>query len=437
MKDELAFANNMRAISGQTPSELGWLYLLILSNLILAAGLWAHWAVLDEVTTGEGKVVPTSRLQVVQAWDGGVVRTIHVRDGDLVDKGQILLTLDDRDARSRLGELQQRRLALHVQVIRLSAEADDKTEIVFPLELRNAAPEIVAAEKNSFQARQEEFRQDMEELRSEVLQKQQEQLELKAQRNKLTGSLELMSRELELGRKLGKSGAIPEVELIRLERQSVDARGELAVLEASLPRASLAIERAQAKLASGRNAIKAAAREDLVKSIGELGILEQSINAVELRVNRTDLRAPARGIVNRLSVTSIGAVVQPGSSVVEIVPAEDNLLIEVKVGPRDIGFIRKGQSARVKLTAFDYLQYGWFEGSVERIAADTLVDQDNHPYYLVMVKTKESTITRNGQSIRVIPGMVASVDILTGQKSVLQYLISPVLRTRDEALRER
>ena len=437
MKDELAFANNMRAVSSQTPSELGWVYLLILSILVLAAGLWAHLAVLDEVTTGEGKVVPTSRLQVVQAWDGGVVRTIHVRDGDLVDKGQILLTLDDRDARSRLGELQQRRLALQVQVIRLSAEADDKTKIVFPVELQNAAQKIVVAEMNSFQARQEKFQQDMEELRGEVLQKQQEKLELEAQRNKLGGSLALMSRELALGRKLGESGAIPEVELIRLERQYVDARGELAVLEASLPRASLAIERAQAKLASGRNAIKAAAREDLVKSIGELDILEQSIKAVELRVNRTDLRAPARGIVNRLSVTSIGAVVQPGSSVVEIVPAEDNLLIEVKVGPRDIGFIRKGQSARVKLTAFDYLQYGWFEGNVERIGTDTLVDQDNHPYYLVMVKTKESAITRNGQSIRVIPGMVASVDILTGQKSVLQYLISPVLRTRDAALRER
>jgi adhesin transport system membrane fusion protein len=437
VKDELVLANNMRAVSGRTPSELGWFYLLMLSSFILAAGLWAHWAVLDEVTTGEGKVVPTSRLQVVQALDGGVVRTIYVHDGDLVDKGQILLTLDDRDARSRLGELQQRRLALRAQVVRLSAEANNDTEIKFPQELEDIAPDIVAAEKNSFQARRDKFEQDMQDLHSELLQKQQELLELTAQQNKLTDSLKLMGQELELVSKLRKSGAIPEIDLIRLERQVVDARGELAVIEASLPRASIVVEQAQAKQASGRNTIKAAVREDLVKSIGELSILEQSINAVELRVNRTDLRAPARGIVNRLSVTSIGAVIQPGSSVVEIVPADDKLLIEVKVGPRDIGFIRKGQFARVKLTAFDYLQYGWFEGSVDRIGADTLVDQDNHPYFLVTVKTRENTITRNGQSVRAIPGMVASVDIVTGQKSVLQYLVSPVLRTRDEALRER
>ena len=437
MKDELVLANNLRAVSGRTPSDLGWLYLVMISSFIFAAILWAHWAVLDEVTTGEGKVVPTSRLQVVQAWDGGVVRNIYVHDGDFVEKDQILLTLDDRDARSRLGELLQRRLALRAQVVRLSAEANDSAEIKFPLELENAAAEIIAAEKNSFQARRDKIQQEMNDLHSELLQKQQELLEFNAQQHKLTESLKLMARELELARKLGKSGAIPEVELIRLERQVVEARGELAVLEASLPRAKIVVEQAQAKLATGRNEIIAAVREDLVKSFGELGILEQSIAAVELRVNRTDLRSPARGIVNRLSVASIGAVIQPGSSVVEIVPADDKLLIEVQVGPKDIGFIRKGQSARAKLTAFDYLQYGWFEGSVDRIGADTLVDQDNRPYFLVTVTTKENTIVRNGQSIRVIPGMVASVDIVTGQKSVLQYLVSPVLRARDEALRER
>lgn len=437
MRDELSFANDMKFVSGQTPSRMAWICLLFLCFLILAAVMWANFAMLEEVTSGEGKVVPSSRLQVVQAPDGGIVRAINVRDGDLVEKDQILLTLDDRDAKSQLGELQQRRLALKAQILRLTAEAEERSTVEFPPELESSAPDIVAAERASFRARQTQLQHDMDDLRSELLQHEQEQRELEAQQRKLAASLELMNQELDMSRKLRKSGAIPEIDLIRLERQSVDARGELEVLEASLPRLSLVVDQARAKLSAGRNALTASVRDDLVKTIGDLGVLEESIRAVQLRVARTDLRAPVRGIVNRLSVASVGAVVQPGSNIVEIVPADDNLLVEVKIGPKDIGFITKGQSARVKMTAFDYLQYGWFDGTVTRIGADTLVDPDNHPYYLVTVRTDANAVTRNNKPIRVIPGMVATVDILTGQKSVLQYLLSPVLRARNEALRER
>ena len=437
MRDELSIVNQTRAISGHTPFVWGWIWLIVIGGLLLTAGLWAHWAVLDEVTTGEGKVVPTSRLQVVQSPYGGIVQTINVKDGELVEKGQILLSLDDRDARSQLGELRQRQLALKAQNIRLTAEAENKSDLAFPPELEADAPGIVAAERASFAARRAKSLQDVNDLRSELLQHEQEMRELEAQQKRLTESLGLMERELAISRKLAKSGAIPEIDLIKLERQYVDARGELDVLTASQPRLALIVDQARAKLDAGLNTLQASVREDLVKNIGELSVLEESMFAVELRVNRTELRAPVRGIVNRLAVSSIGGVVQPGSTIVEIVPAEESLLVEVKVGPRDIGFISKGQPARVKLTAFDFLQYGWLDGVVDRIGADTLLDAENHAYYLVTVRTNESTMGRNGSSVRIIPGMVATVDILTGQKSVLQYLISPLLRTSHEALRER
>lgn len=435
--DELAFANDVRMALKDAGSHSGWTFIAIVAGLLALAILWAHWAILDEVTTGDGKIISSSKLQIVQSPDGGIVREIHVADGDMVEKGQLLLKLDETEAAARLGELAQRRLYLEAQTARLKAEANGSEDIDFGAELIETASTAVQAERQAFAARQERIRNESEILRRQLLQKEQERLEATAQRAKLASSLELINRELAMTRKLAKSGAIPEIELIRLERQVGDLEGELSVLEATLPRADFAIEEAREKLASNRSIFVASAREDLAKTTGELNILEQSVIAAKQRVRQTELRAPAKGIVNRLSVTSLGAVVQPGFAIVEIVPVEDNLLVEVRIGPRNIGFIRKDQPARIKLTAFDYLQYGALNGKVDWVSADTLTDPENQPYYRVLVKTDANTITRAGEAMRAIPGMVANVDILTGRKSVLQYLLTPVLRTRDEAMRER
>jgi adhesin transport system membrane fusion protein len=435
--DELAFANDVKAALRESASHSGWTFIMILAGLMTVGIAWANWAVLDEVTTGEGKVISSSKLQVVQAADGGIVRGIFVNDGDVVDKDQLLLQLDQTEAASRLGELHQRRLSLQAQATRLSAEANGSDGLEFAADLIKAAPDAVQAERQAFAARQEKNRNEVGILRRQLSQKEQERLEMIAQRDKLTASLELINRELDMTRKLAKNGAVPEIELIRLERQVGDMQGELSVTEATLPHADFAIEEANEKLASNRSVFLASVREDLAKTIGELSILEQTIVAAEQRVKQTELRAPAKGIVNRLSITSLGAVVRPGVDIVEIVPIEENFLVEVKIGPRNIGFIRKDQPARVKLTAFDYLQYGAMTGKVEWVSADTVADPDNNPFYRVLVKTDKNSITHAGQTMRAIPGMVANVDIMTGRKSVLQYLLTPVLRTRDEAFRER
>jgi len=435
--DALAFANDVRAALKESASHSGWTFIAIVAGLLASAILWANFAILDEVTTGDGKIISSSKLQIVQSPDGGIVRGIHVSDGDVVEKDQLLLKLDETEAAARLGELLQRRLYLEAQTARLQAEAKGSDSIDFDAELAKSAPTAVLAERQAFAARQEKIRSETEILRRQLLQKEQERLEMTAQREKLASSLELINRELSMTRKLAKNGAIPEIELIRLERQVGDVQGEISVLDATLPRADFAIEEAKEKLASSRSVLVASAREDLAKTTGELNILEQSVIAARQRVKQTELRAPAKGIVNRLSVTSLGAVVQPGFAIVEIVPIEDNLVVEVRIGPRNIGFIRKDQPARIKLTAFDYLQYGALDGKVEWVSADTLTDPENQPYYRVLVKTDTNTITRAGDAMRAIPGMVANVDILTGRKSVLQYLLRPVLRTRDEAMRER
>ena len=436
-RDELAFANDVKAALREPASHSGWTFIIIVAGLLAVAIAWANWAILDEVTTGDGRVISSSKLQVVQSPDGGVVRGLFVKDGDVVEKGQLLLKLDETEAAARLGELHQRRLYLEAQTTRLKAEASASESLEFDPALVASAPRAVQAERQAFTARQDRIRSESEILRRQLLQKEQERLEMAAQREKLAASLQLMNRELDLTKKMAKNGAVPEIELIRLQRQVADMQGELSVLDATAPRTDFAIEEAKEKLASTHSVFVALAREDLTKVTGELNILEQSVIAAEQRVRQTELRAPAKGIVNRLSVTSIGAVVRPGVDIVEIVPVEDNLLVEVKIGPRNIGFIRKDQSARVKLTAFDYLQYGVLTGKVDWVSADTLTDPENQPYYRVIVRTDESSIIRTGETMRAIPGMVANVDILTGRKSVLQYLLTPVLRARDEAMRER
>jgi adhesin transport system membrane fusion protein len=435
--ERLEFANDVRAAVESRAPRTAWMQIVAIAVFLSIAALWAHWATLDEVTSGEGRVIPSSKLQVVQTLDGGIVQEVFVREGDIVEPGQLLLRIDDTEVSAKLGELTQKQLSLKAQIARLEAEAAGADLMKDDPDIAKLAPIAFRAEQQTFAARRAKLAQDISMLVSQQNQREQELAEYEAQRAKYVSSVELLQREVDATRKLVKSGAVPELEFIRLERQMVDAKGEVSILEASIPKAKAAVEEARAKVRFADSTMKSEAHEDLGKALADLAIVEESLRSAQTRVVRTSVKAPVRGVVNRLGFTTIGAVVQPGFDLVEIVPLDDTLRIEVEIGPRDVAFIVPGQSARIRLTAYDYQLYGILEGKVERISADTFTDQKERTFYKVIVETDKNFIENQGKRYPILPGMVANVDVLTGQKTVLDYVLSPILTIGHESMRER
>jgi adhesin transport system membrane fusion protein len=347
------------------------------------------------------------------------------------------MRIDDTGAASRLGELSQKRWALLAEIARLEAEAENRDAIKEDPSLKAAAPQAVLSEQDAFRARRRALEEEIAVLKQQEIQKQQELQEFEARQAKLTATLKPLTREVELTRDLYKRDVIPEVEMLRLERQEAELKGELDIVGKSVPRARAAMAEFASRIDNARAAFRSEARERLAKARGELAIVEESIKAARDRVTRSALKAPVRGIVNKVNVTTIGAVVQPGQDLIEIVPLDDTLLIEAAIRPQDVAFIRPDQEASIKLTAYDYLIYGALKGRVDRISADTISDEKGETFYRVTVRTDQSHIGEGDKQLPIIPGMVAKVDIQTGEKTVFDYLIKPIRRMRHEALRER
>lgn len=411
--------------------------IVVIGLVLFFVGLtWAAFAELEEVTRGDGRVVPSRQIQVVQAPEKGIVKEILIAEGDIVEPGQIIIRIDDTDFSSQLGEIRQRRWALLAKIRRLEAETLGK-ELAFSDTLREAVPNLVAEETNVYHAKQIRLENELAVLRNQATQKEQEYQELQAKLNKLDSVLEIMDRELEINETLYNRKVLPEIEFLRLKRQQSEMRGEREVTKASLLRADAARQEAAERSRNVRTTFVAEAQQELATARGEFAVLDESIKAAADRVRRTDLAAPVKGVVNKLNVTTIGAVVQPGADVVEIVPLEDSLLIEAQIRPQDVAFLSPGQKATVKITAYDYSVYGGLDGTLERISADTTEDEKGNRFFRIFVRTDKSFLGSESNPLPIIPGMVASVDILTGEKTVLDYILKPIKKVRDEALRER
>ena len=436
-RDEFVYANDLKAALEDRSPRTAWMLTLAIGLLVIVGLVWAAFAVLDEVTTGPGKVIPARQLQVVQPLETGIVREILVEEGKLVEAGEVLMHIDDTAVSSQLGELRKRRVAFLAEILRLSAEASGAQELPGPESLPADAAEAYRNEEAAFRARLRRLKEDLAVLEQQRLQKEQEVLEFEARREKLIASLEPLERELDLTVKLYERKVVPEVELLRLRREAIDLRGERDIVLAALPRARAAQEEVLLKISTATAAFQAEAREKLASVRADLSVIDEKIRSAEDRVVRTALRAPTRGVINALNVTTVGAVVESGQAVVEIVPHDDTLLIEARIRPQDVAFIRPNQEANVKLTAYDYSVYGTLEGKVERISADTTVDEEGEAFYRIVVRTAENALMFNGEALPILPGMVATVDVLTGRKSVLDYLLKPIRKARHEALRER
>jgi adhesin transport system membrane fusion protein len=439
-RQDLDFAREAEAALHAAPPRTAGRFLLLCTGLMATFLVWAYLAQIDEVARGAGRVIPSSKRQIIQSLEGGIVKAISVHEGDKVQRGQTLLLLDKTGFASDLGELEAKELALQGAVTRLQTETSntDASGVTFPDTLRKKAPSVVQSEEALFAIRRRNLLNQLNVLNDRLTQKRQELAELRESRKRYQDSLKIAEQERSLKAPLAERGIVPKTDLLKLDREIVDYKGQIATADQSIPRIEASIREAQGLIEDQRLTFRQTAQSELTEKLAELEIARQSMTAATDRVYRADIRSPVDGFVNKLYVTTLGGVVKPGEPLVEITPMEDSLMIEARIRPSDIAFISPNQKALVKLTAYDFSIYGGLDGKVAVVSSDSIVDEANkETYYVVTVRTQETILRKGEEALPIIPGMVASVDIMTGKKSVLDYLLKPILKARYEALRER
>lgn len=397
---------------------------------------WAAVAPIDEVTKGDAKVIPSKQLQVIQSLDGGIVSEILVKEGQVVEAGQMLLKIDETRATSGVRESAAQTFALQTKLARLKALAEGQS-FTPPTPRKDNLEEqrVVEEERQLYDARRSEFHALVGISEQQLEQREQELTEAQSKRDSATRSLELSQQELTKTRPLLATGAVSEVEILRLERDVSRARGDKEQATAQSAKALAAIAEARRKIQETELSFRNEARKELSEVLGRLNALNEGAVALADKVDKAQVKSPVRGRVQRLLANTVGGVLQPGKDIVEIVPLDDALVLEAKVQPKDIAFIHPGQAATVKFTAYDFGVYGGLEAVVENISPDTETDErGNNTFYVVRVRTKQTNFS---DKMPIIPGMTAEVDILTGKKTVLSYLLKPILKAHAYALRER
>ena len=435
-EEDVDFATDVRAtILSQTPKGgrmIIWATLVLLVIFLI----WASFSELEEVTRGEGKVVPSSHVQVVQNLEGGIISEILINVGDSVKKDQLLLRMDETRFSSSFEENRAKYLSNKAKSARLKAEATG-TALVLPADVLKERPDIAARERQLFDSRRMEIGSSTEIKRQQIDQRTQELKELESKLVELNRTYALLQKEISMIKPLVKKGAASDVEVLQLERQASQMQGEIDRIRHDIPRA-------QSKLEESRIAVRELDLNYRNKSNAEsnevLRELDESASsslALKDRLDRTSVRSPVDGIVNRVMVKTVGGVVQPGMDLVEIVPMHGNLVVEAKIKPADIAFLRPGQKATIKFTAYDYTIYGTLKAELEHIGADSITDEKGNSFFLVRLRTDKSYLGTTKQPLPIMPGMITTVDILTGKKTVLSYILKPVLKARSVALRER
>ena len=401
---------------------------------VVALLVWSYFAAIDEVTRGSGRVIPSSQLQRVQTFDGGVVQEILVREGQVVETGQVLMRIDPTRFVSSFRENRAQALSLEARAERLRALITD-TPFDPSENLRAEAPGIVAQEREVYESRREELREQENILQDRIRQRQEELREARARRDTAQREANMTSQELNLTRPLLQSGAVSEVDILRLQREVSRATGERDQAAAAVSRLESAVEEARNQLSELGIERRSDWRNDLAQVMGDLSALDESSAGLQDRVRLAEVRSPVDGVVQRLNINTIGGVAQQGQEVVEIVPSDDQLLVEARIAPQDIAFLRPGQPATIKLTAYDFAIYGGLQAELDHISADTITDDNDNTFYLVRVRALDGEEVN--QQLAVIPGMTAQVDIMTGKRTVMQFMLKPVLRAWSDSMGER
>ena len=373
---------------------------LLLNAILITIGIllvWSAFSYVDEVTHAEGRIIPSSRMQIVQNMEGGIVRSINVKQGDVVEKDDVVLQMESVQYSSELDSKKQQVMSLMAKQARLQAEVNDQS-LQFTKEFSAMASQYVQTEMSEFDSRRRRLNADVNLLESQLNSGQQ---------------------ELEIVRKMTERGLEPQIELVRTQARVDELRN---------------------KIESMKRQFKSESATELSRVVLELNPLRQTLPAFADKLNRTQVKAPLKGVVNRVMVNTVGGVIKPGEPIVEIVPFDDTLVVEAQIRPQDIGFIHLGQSANVKITAYDYSIFGSLKGKITNISPDSVSKEERGQvmyYYVARIETSAKVIQSLEKNLPIIPGMQAQVDIITGNKSVLSYLLKPLIGVKENAFRER
>ncbi len=398
--------------------------------------LWASFAKLEETTRGEGKIIPSKEIQKLSSLEGGIIDEIKVKEGDEVQAGQLLVRLRDIAASSDLGSNEARYLGLLAAVTRLQAEVDGKIP-EFPKEVMEKYPQAVSDEMNTYRANMDKINSQTVILQQQKSQRSQELSELQIKSSDLSGQMAIIRDRKNIVAPLVARGSAPQMELLELDQSIKEKQTEMNSVSAAMPRARSAIAEADARIKDVTSQAKAAAQTELSAKMIEMTAIQKGLAGLEDRKDRTEIKSPVNGYVKDLKVYTIGGTVQPGQDFIEIVPKDDQLLVEARIKPKDIAFLYPDQPAMVKISAYDFSVYGGLPGKVVAISPDAVTDEKGESYYHVRVLTTENALKRKDAVLPIIPGMVATVDILTGEKTVMEYLMKPFVKTLSSSMNER
>ena len=410
--------------------------MIVICAFFIVFFLWATFANLEETTRGEGKVIPSKEIQKLSSLEGGIIQEILVKEGDEVKAGQIVVRLSEIAAGSELGSGEARYLGLMATVARLQAEVEGK-QPEFPAEVMEKAPSAVSEELAAYRANQDKLNGQTIILQQQKSQRSQELSELQIKSNDLSGQTALAREEKAMVEPLVARGSAPKMELLQIERTIKERQTEQNSVNSAIPRARSAIAEADARIKDLESTAKATAQTELAAKMVEMSAIKQGLVGLTDRKSRTEIKSPVNGYVKDLKVYTVGGVVQPGQDFIEIVPKDDQLLVEARIKPKDIAFLYPDQPAMVKISAYDFSIYGGLPGKVVGISPDAVTDEKGESFYQVRILTTENALKRKGEVLPIIPGMVATVDILTGEKTVMEYLLKPFVKTLDSSLNER
>lgn len=432
--DDLDYVTDIRtSIMAQSPRG-GRMILYSCLFLFVVFIVWASVSEVEQVTRGQGKVVPASQIQVVQNMEGGILAELHVKVGDTVTKDQLLLRIDQTRFISSVEQNQAKSGSNRAKAARLLAEANGNPSFSAP---PDTPAQIIASERALFESRKAELRQSIEVKQEQINQRLNELKEQNTRLKELSKTFELYQKEIRLTKPLVGTGAVSEMEVLQLERKASEMQGEIETIKQSIPRIQSKIEESRAAMRELKLNFANKAKAEYHEVAAQLGEDSASSLALKDRLDRTLVKSPVNGTVNRILVNTVGGVIQPGMNLVEIVPTEGTLLIEAKIKPADIAFLRPNQKAMVKFTAYDYTIYGGLEAKLEQIGADSITDEKKESYFLVSLRTDKNYIGTKDKPFPIIPGMIATVDILTGKKTILSYILKPILKAKSTAFRER
>ena len=426
----------------------------VMAGLFSSFIIWSYFSSLQQVTSGMGKVIPSTQIQIIQSLDGGVLQELFVQEGMQVTKNQPIARIDDTRFRSDFAEQKQEVDSLRANVIRLRAELSsilignnqqwqrqieiNKNVPVYPEDLKKNAPLMVERQQEEYSERLDSLMNQLAIQEQQIQQREQEVAELESKINTLIISYKLATKELDLTRPLAAKNIVSKIELYKLERSVNELKGEANAVQLLAPKLKSALQESILNRRETVLVYRKEARSELNELQNKLSRINESQVGAQDRVSKALISSPVIGTIKTIKINTLGGVVKPGETIAEIVPTEDKLMIEAKIKPRDIGFIYPGLPAVVKITAYDFARYGGLTGKVEHISADTTLDEEGNSFYLIRVRTEASSIkNKKGEEMPIIPGMLTQVDVITGKRTILEYILNPILRANEAALRER